>query len=204
MRRVPYDGASVVPARSFPSDGRRAGRRRRVVPSRHRLRHAPGALAQALWRRRLAAGLVAAAAAAWLGLAGQAPGEAERRCLALNVYHEARGEPPSGQLAVAHVVLNRVADEQFPDSICEVVHQGGETLRGGCHFSWWCDGRSDEPADRRAWRRSRAVAEQALSGRSVDPTGGALYYHATWVSPYWAAELQRGATIGRHVFYHLP
>ena len=47
-------------------------------------------------------------------------------CLALNIYHEARGEPPEGQLGVGWVVLNRVDDPRFPDSVCGVVLEGGE------------------------------------------------------------------------------
>jgi spore germination cell wall hydrolase CwlJ-like protein len=67
------------------------------------------------------------------------------RCLALNIYHEARGEPVSGQCAVGHVVMNRVSDNHYPDSICGVVKQGGAVKRYRCQISWWCDGRSDRP-----------------------------------------------------------
>lgn len=99
-------------------------------------------------------------------------------CLALNVYHEARHLGRAEQLAVAHVVLNRVADGAFPDTVCGVVAEGGEF--GGCQFSWFCDGTDVSPRNTRAW----AVAEDvAGSVESVeDPTGGALYYHANWLS----------------------
>ena len=50
-------------------------------------------------------------------------------CIALNVYYEARSEPLEGQYAVAHVVLNRVADDKFPDDACKVVKQGLEKDR---------------------------------------------------------------------------
>ena len=44
-------------------------------------------------------------------------------CLALNIYHEARNQPVTGQIAVSEVVLNRVLDEEYPDNICDVVYQ---------------------------------------------------------------------------------
>ena len=69
----------------------------------------------------------------------------QRECLARNIYFEARNEPFAGQFAVAMVTLNRVHDEQFPNSICEVVYQGlhwpsGHPKRDRCQFSWYCDG----------------------------------------------------------------
>ena len=69
-------------------------------------------------------------------------------CLALNVYHEAKNQPFIGQVAVAQVVMNRVYDERYPDTICEVVEQGPTyswkpdfPIRNRCQFSWYCDGR---------------------------------------------------------------
>ena len=56
-------------------------------------------------------------------------------CLALNVYYEARSEPMDGQYAVAHVVLNRVANDAFPDDACKVVKQGYHKGRHRCQFS---------------------------------------------------------------------
>ena len=44
-------------------------------------------------------------------------------CMTANIYHEARGESLKGQYAVAHVVMNRIHHEQFPNSVCEVVFQ---------------------------------------------------------------------------------
>jgi len=120
-------------------------------------------------------------------------------CLALNIYHEARGEPRDGQLAVAMVVMNRVNDPRFPNSVCDVVKQGGEAR--GCQFSWWCDGRSDRPTDRLAWAESRRVAEAVLAGNLEDPTGGALWYHADRVRPAWRMAIVKGPKIGSHVFY---
>ncbi len=125
----------------------------------------------------------------------------EVECLALTVYFEARGEPDDGKRAVAHVVMNRVSDARFPDTVCGVVRQGGETDRYRCQFSWWCDGRGDTPANAAAWKRSADVAYWAFKGFSKDPTGGALWFHAESSSPSWRKAFQRGPKIGGHVFY---
>jgi hypothetical protein len=125
-------------------------------------------------------------------------------CLALNIYHEARGEPEAGKLAVGQVVLNRVADSRFPDAICTVIKEGGERPFGACQFSWWCDGRTDRPGDRPAWDDSVEIARRILAGSVKDPTGGALWYHADYVKPAWRFERTEAARIGRHVFYAPP
>ena len=125
----------------------------------------------------------------------------ELDCLALNIYHEARGEPDLGKLAVGHVTLNRVADARFPTTVCAVVRQGGEEKLHRCQFSWWCDGRSDRPLDAKAWEYVRAVARQVYLGFSEDPTEGALWYHADSVMPSWGKVLPRGPRIGQHLFY---
>ena len=72
----------------------------------------------------------------------------ERECLADNIYFEARNQGFAGWVAVAQVTLNRVRDDRFPNTICEVVKQGltyesGFPIRDKCQFSWYCDGKSD-------------------------------------------------------------
>ena len=124
----------------------------------------------------------------------------ELKCLALNIYHEARSEPESGQIAVAQVTMNRVASKDFPDSICKVITQGGQRLHR-CQFSWWCDGKSDLPTELKAWQRSMKVAKDVLARKKADPTGGALFYHAHYVEPRWASVFERTAEIGQHLFY---
>ncbi|ACI99337.1 cell wall hydrolase [Rhodospirillum centenum] len=124
---------------------------------------------------------------------------AQRECLAKAVYFEARGEPEKAQAAVAAVVLNRVEDPQFPDTPCDVVRQGGETPP--CQFSWWCDGRSDRPRDQDSWRQALRIADLVGSGTVEDPTGGALYFHHTRVSPSWSAVFEQVAEIGAHIYY---
>lgn len=126
--------------------------------------------------------------------------DAEVHCLALTVYFEAAGEPLRGQQAVAHVVLNRVAQSHFPGGVCAVVRQGG--TQRPCQFSWWCDGRSDRPEPGRRWESAQRVARDALAGRSADPTGGALYFHRADLGRLtWTQPLEVAARIGAHVYY---
>jgi spore germination cell wall hydrolase CwlJ-like protein len=127
------------------------------------------------------------------------PAVDDKSCLALTMYHEARAEGGPGARAVGHVVLNRVADENFPDTVCAVTQQGGET--GRCQFSWYCDGRPDTPANQAAYAKMERIADLILREQSVDPTDGALYFHATRVTPAYTARMIRTTTIGNHHFY---
>ena len=149
--------------------------------------------------------IIPAALICWMAIPAHAheklSSENDVECLALNIYFEARNEPVAGQLAVGHVVLNRVADLRFPDTICGVVRQGGERRRHRCQFSWWCDGKNDQPVDGHAWRGSKVIATNLLRGLSSDPTRRALWYHADYVTPSWSAELAVSRKIGRHIFY---
>jgi len=126
------------------------------------------------------------------------------KCLAMNIYWEARSEPVAGQVAVAAVTLNRVEDRRFPNEVCKVVRQGGEIRRHRCQFSWWCDGKKDIPLEAEAWRRANTLARLTSAGVIEDPTGGAMWYHADYVEPYWAEAKKQVTKIGRHIFYTLP
>ncbi|MGD9507752.1 MAG: cell wall hydrolase, partial [Geminicoccaceae bacterium] len=117
------------------------------------------------------------------------------RAMALNMYHEARGEGEIGMLAVGWVVLNRMADKAYPSTVSEVVYQG-------CQFSWVCDGRSDRPREPRAWRKALKLAATLLGGAGPDPTRGAMWYHADWVrDPGFGPRVSQVMRIGRHIFY---
>ena len=74
-------------------------------------------------------------------------------------------------------------------------------MRYRCQFSWWCDGRSDKPRNKRLWERAAELALNVYWGRSADPTEGALWYHADYVKPYWRKDFERGPKIGQHIFY---
>lgn len=126
----------------------------------------------------------------------------ELTCLAATIYFEGRGEPPEGQQAVAHVVLNRLADAAYPSTVCEVVKHKREA--GICQFEWWCDDVPNLPTDAASWRRAKSIARLALIGRHRDPTGGALYFHTLAIKPNWAADKVAARVIGQHVFFRLP
>ena len=130
-------------------------------------------------------------------------------CLALNTYHEAKNQSMVGQVATAQVVMNRVADSRYPNTVCEVVKQGPKykgsdiPVRHKCQFSWFCDGKSDEPKrDSKEWFKAKDYARIVLSGRiALDVTEGATHYHATYVRPAWAKTKTRTTRIEKHIFY---
>lgn len=122
-------------------------------------------------------------------------------CMALNVYHESRSENLKGQVAVANVTLNRVADSKWPNDVCSVVEQGYTKGKQNCQFSWYCDGKPDTPTDTVAWARAVLVANDVMMGYIPDITEGATHYHARYVNPYWADSFTETVEIGSHIFY---
>ena len=148
---------------------------------------------------------------------------ASARCLALNVYHEARSQGTAGIFGVTAVVLNRVNDPRFPDTICGVIYQGptreswktrlhknlseGERIyypiRNKCQFSWYCDGKNDTPLNQEKYQEILDMIKAILWDELpfIDITDGALFYHADYVSPSWAKTKQRTTEIDDHIFY---
>lgn len=123
-----------------------------------------------------------------------------RDCLTAAVYYEAAIETTQGQRAVAQVVLNRVRNPVFPDTICDVVFQGvGRST--GCQFTFTCDGALTRHPNPAGWRRAQIVANDALAGVVEPSVGTATHYHANWVVPYWRSSLVKLSTIGTHIFY---
>ena len=134
-------------------------------------------------------------------------------CLYENIYFEARNQPKAGQLAVMYVTLNRVDDPRFPNSICEVVRQGNHRpswrdkdrlvpIKHQCHFSWYCDGKSDTPRDQDRWFEAQMIAWSMMEYEKYRGISeGATHYHATYVNPRWAKDLQLVGRIGAHIFY---
>jgi len=125
------------------------------------------------------------------------------QCLAENVYFEARGEPLAGQYAVAEVTLNRTHTQNFPHTICAVVHEmrwDPSRRRFVADFSWTELG-SRSPPDGAAWRQAMAVASATYDELHAPLVPGALFYHATSVRPAWAKTRRAVATIGNHIFY---
>ena len=143
-------------------------------------------------------------------------------CLAKNMYYEARSQGLAGQLAVSLVVLNRVKDKRYPNTICEVVHQGpvreswktkGKNvpesqrtyypIKHRCQFSWYCDGASDEPKEPTTYNQLYDMALNLVYGdiTVVDITEGATHYHADYVFPAWRKTKTKTIEIEDHIFY---
>lgn len=122
------------------------------------------------------------------------------RCLTQAVYYEAALEPTEGQEGVAQVVLNRVRDPNYPNTVCGVVFQGAERVTG-CQFSFTCDGALAQAPVPWAWKRAEAVAARALDGYVARRVGTATHYHADYVHPWWAPTLLKIDQIGAHIFY---
>ncbi len=114
-------------------------------------------------------------------------------CMAKVVHRESRGQPRDGQLAVAHVMINRVRSERFPASICKVAYQPFQ-------FS----GISGHQPNREsaAWATSVEIAHEVLSGRAQDTSNGALYFHATRINPNrFFRTRKQVAALEDHIFY---
>lgn len=116
----------------------------------------------------------------------------ELNCLAVSIYYEAKGEPLSGQLAVADVILNRTESGRFPTSVCGVVTQRGQ-------FSFVRGGKLPTPPSNGQWKKALAVAQVAMKDQWDSPVPEALYFHARYVKPSW--KRARVGSVGNHVFY---
>lgn len=125
----------------------------------------------------------------------------QRQCLAVGVYFEARSEPLAGQQAVAQVILNRVKNPTYPNSICGVVYQN-QHMRNACQFSFACDGIRDSVKSRKHWKIAAKVANRAIDGKVwLRSVGSSSHYHADYVWPRWRRSMKKMVKIGRHIFY---
>jgi N-acetylmuramoyl-L-alanine amidase len=124
-----------------------------------------------------------------------APLDTETNCLATAVYFESRGESLEGQLAVAHVVMNRAASGRYPPDWCSVVKQPAQ-------FSFVQRGQFPQAnTDSDAWKKAEAVAELAAANIVPSIAPDVLWYHANYVAPSWRHNLQEVEQIGAHIFY---
>jgi hypothetical protein len=122
------------------------------------------------------------------------PLDEQGECLATAVYFEARGESLEGQLAVAHVVMNRAASGQYPSTWCEVVKQKAQ-------FSFVHGGTWPPIHDIQSWQTAYAIARIAIANAVPSIPSDVLWYHANYVSPSWGSRLDEVEQIGAHIFY---
>lgn len=113
-------------------------------------------------------------------------------CLALTIYHEARGEPELGQKAVAYVTYNRA---ETPNDICKVVYEKNQ-------YSWTSDPKL-QVRDKLAFSEAKQIAVEVLhdTRRVNDPTKGATHFHNHKVKPAWSKRFKRTLKVGNHTFY---
>jgi spore germination cell wall hydrolase CwlJ-like protein len=125
----------------------------------------------------------------------------EQKCLAEGIYFEARGEEVKGQAAVAQVILNRVRNPSYPNTICGVVYQN-ESWRNRCQFSFACDRIPDLILSPWHWKTAKEIAMAVTAGKIwFAEVGSSTHYHATYVNPPWGRTMKRVAKIGKHIFY---
>lgn len=116
-------------------------------------------------------------------------------CMATAIYHEARGEPKIGKIAVGYVIKNRYESNRFPDDVCKVVQQKS---RGVCQFSWFCQ-IGMKPIPEKFKDEYLSLATSILRGKVKDPTDGAQFFHATSLGNIWKKRVK--VIIGAHKFF---
>ena len=133
----------------------------------------------------------------------------ELECMSKNIYFEAALESTAGKLAVAQVTMNRVKSTNYPNTVCAVITQGkhyasGHPVRDRCQFSWYCDGKGDEPKEGKLWRSAYDLAKYVILWQEdlPDITDGATHYHANYIDrPSWTKRKKITASIDQHIFY---
>ena len=126
--------------------------------------------------------------------------------MALTMWGEARGSGEEGMRAVGHVIDNRRRSGRHGGFATDTVSEAYQ-------FSCWNSGDPNlraihnvaalarDSAEYQTWQAARRIAEEILSGRSADPTDGALFYHTTAVAPFWSRGVEPVALIGNHLFF---
>jgi len=149
----------------------------------------------------------------------------ELECMSRNIYFEANNQSKAGQIAVARVVMNRVQDTRFPNTVCEVTQEGPTReswktkkdptladedrifypVKHRCQFSWYCDGKADEiisKENNHAWRVAQDIAFNVMVFNKYSGiVEGATHYHADYVDPAWNKTITLVTKIDDHIFY---
>jgi spore germination cell wall hydrolase CwlJ-like protein len=149
----------------------------------------------------------------------------ELECMSRNIYFEANNQSKAGQIAVARVVMNRVQDTRFPNTVCEVTQEGPTReswktkkdptladedrifypVKHRCQFSWYCDGKADKiisKENNHAWRVAQDIAFNVMVFNKYSGlVEGATHYHADYVDPSWNKTITLITKIDDHIFY---
>ncbi len=120
---------------------------------------------------------------------------ADIKCLADNIYHEAKGESIRGKFGVAQVTINRLNSKGFPSNVCDVVYERSKRV---CQFSWVCKNLKIKHDEH--YEDALNIAYAVLINEAeYNILKGSLYFHADYVKPKWK---RRPITkIGKHIFY---
>jgi spore germination cell wall hydrolase CwlJ-like protein len=117
-------------------------------------------------------------------------------CMAKNIYHEAGSEPTLGKYAVAQVTINRMKSPKYKDTVCSVVFEPYQFSWANYHGRRWTTPRGA------SWNEAKRIAVDVLeNNKRVKGMDDVLFYHATYVRPYWASRKDRLTKIGLHIFY---
>lgn len=116
----------------------------------------------------------------------------EQKALALNIYHEARGEPLEGKLMVAEVVINRVESKRFPKSICGVIYDENQ-------FEWV--DKNPPITEKTEFDRIYNLSGDIISGDVELPGSDALFFKSSGVKSSFHSKRIFVKKVGKHEFY---
>jgi spore germination cell wall hydrolase CwlJ-like protein len=117
-------------------------------------------------------------------------------CMAKNIYHEAGSEPTLGKYAVAQVTINRMKSPKYKDTVCSVVFEPYQFSWANYHGRRWTTPKGE------SWREAKRIARDVLeNNKRIHGMSDVLFYHATYVRPYWASRKDKLIKIGLHIFY---
>ena len=175
-------------------------------PETHAQPQSAPALSWGDWAQGLRAAAPPSSRTARTEVAARGVDVVDAHWMALTMWGEARGSGEEGMRAVGHVIANRRLSGRHGAFATDTVSEAWQ-------FSCWNRGDPNLAAmqnvetlphasrEYRLWLAAKRIAEEILAGRSDDPTGGALFYHAETVSPRWARGVPPVARIGHHLFY---
>ena len=137
--------------------------------------------------------------------------DSERFCMGLALYHEARGEPITGQIAVAATILNRQRSTAYPDTICDVVYEN-EHFFNRCQFSFACDNLSDIPRNEALFEELMDLGDAVITGAVYDAMpenfsifinvlANTTHYHRYDITTEWSPKLTSLGKMRNHVFF---
>jgi spore germination cell wall hydrolase CwlJ-like protein len=117
--------------------------------------------------------------------------------LALNMYHEARGEGEAGMRMVGEVTINRTASSKYPDTICGVVYQKSQ-------FSWVSTKKDKTPREQESWELALKIAKELLDDDVASyPHLATHFVNLSVARPVWTKKFDKVTKIGDHTFYRM-